>query len=132
MAETDTSSTYKNNRPRYKTHAGSLDIAGDTIPSRAAEAAAVAWQKGVRPVEFVFIGSNSGGQAIKAVHLACRQIRLYTETPVAVLPLWFSFADRKHPKVIKDGMVLRLVETIEDTLPPLCGKTPEDMGLPTT
>jgi len=109
-------------KAEYSYHRGSVRISGATQVFKIGMDAYNLWARGVRPIEFVFLGANAGHQAYKCAIITCRAINRDFVTKrsrlrVACIPYWTSVVVENREtkeKIIKDCSVLRLVSVVPE------------------
>lgn len=116
MANTDRPSY-----PIYTAHAGTLRIAGGTIPRSASKCAFHYFERGIWPIDFFVIGANANQQAMKAMgsfkhkvedDSSRRNSGNGTTFTVAFVPLRFHVNTESattHEQTEKDATVWRTV-----------------------
>ena len=114
-------SDQKPSYPLYQAHAGTLRIAGCTLPRNASKCAYHYFERGIWPIDFLVIGANANQQAMKAMGSFRHRVEQDSSRrnsnngatfTVAFIPLRFHTDTESavtHEHIEKDATVWRTV-----------------------
>jgi stage V sporulation protein SpoVS len=93
--------------PTYVTHAGTVKVAGGTVPRKAAWCAFAFMEERRVNVEFLFIGASAGQQALKAIGILTEifESRWGTDYALVFRPMRFKTAIHSQTEQVPDREV---------------------------